>query len=131
MIRVDIGYCGVVTSYVGPDGADLTDDAVNAKIVANGNKGIWADPLQPGKHPLNTKILKVDIVPTTQILLNWADSRSSAHELDSNLKTITLRTADAFNVSMDVSVIIHIPMKKRPQGHRQPRVRQKHDLPGA
>ena len=115
MIRVDIGFCGVVTSYVGPDGADLTDEAVNAKIVANGNKGIWADPLQPGKHPVNTKILKVDIVPTTQILLNWADNRSSAHELDSNLKTITLRTADAFNVNMDVSVIIHIPMKNAPK----------------
>ncbi len=115
MIRVDIGFCGVVTSFVGPEGADLTDDAVNAKIVTNGNKGIWNDPLQPGKHPLNTKILKVDIVPTTQILLNWADSRSSAHELDANLKTITLRTSDAFNVSMDVSVIIHIPMKNAPK----------------
>ncbi len=115
MIRVDIGNCGVVTSYVGTEGADLTDDAVNAKIVANGSKGIWADPLQPGKHPLNTKICKVDIVPTTQILLNWADNRSSAHELDSNLKTITLRTADAFNVNMDVSVIIHIPMKNAPK----------------
>lgn len=115
MIKVEIGYCGVVTSYVGPEGEDTTDDAVNAKIVRNGCKGIWADPLQPGKHPLNTKILKVDIVPTTQILLNWADTRSSAHELDSNLKTITLRTADAFNVNMDVSVIIHIPMKNAPK----------------
>ena len=115
MIQVGIGSCGVVTSYVGTDGADLTDDAVNAKIVANGSKGIWAEPLQPGKHPLNTKICKVDIVPTTQILLNWADTRSSAHELDSNLKTITLRTADAFNVNMDVSVIIHIPIKNAPK----------------
>ncbi len=115
MIRVDIGFCGVVTSYVGPEGMDTTDDAVNAKIVNNGNKGIWTEPLQPGKHPLNTKICKVDIVPTTQILLNWADNRSSAHELDSNLKTITLRTADAFNVSMDVSVIIHIPIKNAPK----------------
>lgn len=115
MIRVDIGFCGVVTSYVGPEGADLTDENVNAKIVANGNKGIWGEPLQPGKHPLNTKILKVDIVPTTQILLNWADNRSSAHELDSNLKTITLRTSDAFNVNMDVSVIIHIPMRNAPK----------------
>lgn len=115
MIQVGIGSCGVVTSYVGAEGADLTDDAVNAKIVANGSKGIWADPLQPGKHPLNTKICKVDIVPTTQILLNWADTRSSAHDLDSNLKTITLRTADAFNVSMDVSVIIHIPIRNAPK----------------
>ncbi len=115
MIRVDIGFCGVVTSYVGPEGNDLTDDNVNAKIVSNGNKGIWADPLQPGKHPVNTKISKVDIVPTTQILLNWADNRTSAHELDSNLATITLRTADAFNVNMDVSVIIHIPMRNAPK----------------
>lgn len=115
MIKVEIGFCGVVTSYVGPEGEDLTNDDVNAKIVSVGKKGIWADPLQPGKHPLNTKICKVDIVPTTQILLNWADNRSSAHELDSNLKTITLRTADAFNVNMDVSVIIHIPMKNAPK----------------
>lgn len=115
MVQVQIGNCGVVTSYVGAEGADLTSDDVNAKIVQNGKKGIWADPLQPGKHPLNTKICKVDLVPTTQILLNWADSRNSAHELDSNLKTITLRTADAFNVSMDVSVIIHIPMKNAPK----------------
>ena len=115
MVKVDIGFCAVVTSYVGEEGTDTTDDNVNAKIVENGKKGIWAEPLGPGKHPLNTKICKVDIVPTTQILLNWADSRSSAHELDSNLKTITLRTADAFNVNMDVSVIIHIPMKNAPK----------------
>jgi uncharacterized membrane protein YqiK len=115
MIKVEIGFCGVVTNYVGDEGVDLTDDAVNAKIVSIGKKGIWNDPLQPGKHPLNTKICKVDIVPTTQILLNWADNRSSAHELDTNLKTITLRTADAFNVNMDVSVIIHIPMKNAPK----------------
>lgn len=115
MIKVDIGFCGVVTSFVGEEGVDTTDDAVNAKIVKNGQKGIWAEPLQPGKHPLNTKICKVDIVPTTQILLNWADSRSTAHDLDSNLQTITLRTADAFNVSMDVSVIIHIPMANAPK----------------
>ncbi len=115
MVKVDIGFCGVVTSYVGPDGEDMTDDAVNAKIVKNGCKGIWADPLQPGKHPLNTKICKVDLVPTTQILLNWADNRSSAHDLDSNLTTITLRTADAFNVNMDVQVIVHIPVSNAPK----------------
>ena len=115
MVKVDIGYCAVVTSFVGPEGADTTDDAVNAKIVGNGYKGIWAEPLQPGKHPLNTKICKVDIVPTTQILLSWADSRSSAHKLDSNLKTITLRTADAFSVNMDVNVIVHIQMRNAPK----------------
>ncbi len=115
MVRVDIGFCGVVTSYVGEEGEDVSGEDVNAKIVDNGKKGIWSNPLEPGKHPLNTKICKVDIMPTTQILLNWADLRSSAHQYDSNLKTIVLRTKDAFSVNMDVSVIIHIPMKNAPK----------------
>lgn len=115
MTFVGIGYCAVVTSFVGEEGQDVTLDDVNAKIVKNGYKGIWSEPLQPGKHPINTKICKVDIVPTTQILLSWADSRSSAHKLDSNLKTITLRTADAFSVNMDVNVIVHIQMPNAPK----------------
>ncbi len=115
MVEVRIGECGVVTSFVGAEGEDTTAADVNAKIVRNGNKGIWAEPLGPGKHPINTRVCKVDKVPTTQILLNWADNESSAHALDSNLKTITLRTADAFNVSMDVSVIIHIAMGDAPK----------------
>jgi uncharacterized membrane protein YqiK len=115
MVEVRIGECAVVTSFVGEEGEDTTSSDVNAKIVRNGKKGIWADPLGPGKHPINTRVCKVDKVPTTQILLNWADNQSSAHKLDSNLKTITLRTADAFNVNMDVSVIIHIAMADAPK----------------
>ncbi len=115
MTDVKIGECAVVTSFVGAEGEDVTDAQVNAKIVRNGNKGIWAEPLGPGKHALNTKVCKVDIVPTTQILLNWADNESSAHQFDSNLNTITLRTSDAFNVHMDVSVIIHIAMSDAPK----------------
>ncbi len=115
MTLVEIGKCGVVTSYVGEKGEDTTDAKVNAKIVENGFKGIWKEPLGPGKHPVNTKTYKVDMVPTNQITLSWADGRSNAHDLDSNLKTITLRTADAFSVNMDVNVIIHIPMENAPK----------------
>lgn len=115
MVAVKIGECAVVTSFVGDEGEDTSTSDVNAKIVRNGKRGIWAEPLGPGKHPINTHVCKVDKVPTTQILLNWADNESSAHKLDSNLKTITLRTADAFNVNMDVSVIIHIAMADAPK----------------
>lgn len=115
MTVVEIGKCGVVTSYVGERGEDTSDSKVNAKIVENGFKGIWKEPLGPGKHPINTKTYKVDMVPTNQITLSWADSRTSAHQLDSSLKTITLRTADAFSVNMDVNVIIHIPMENAPK----------------
>jgi uncharacterized membrane protein YqiK len=115
MTLVDIGKCGVVISFVGKEGDDTSDEKVNAKIVENGCKGIWKEPLGPGKHPINTKCYKVEMVPTNQITLSWADSRTNAHDLDSNLKTITLRTADAFSVNMDVNVIIHIPMANAPK----------------
>lgn len=115
MVEVAIGECAVVTSFVGEEGVDTSEKTVNAKIVENGKKGIWKDPLGPGKHALNLEICKVDIVPTTQILLSWADDESSAHRFDAGLKTITLRTADAFNVNMDVRVIIHIAMEDAPK----------------
>lgn len=115
MTEVKIGNCGVVTSFVGLEGDDTSEDTVNASIVANGQKGIWKDPLQPGMHPINTKICDVAVVPTIQILLSWAESTSQAHELDNNLKTIVLRTKDAFDVSMDVNVIVHIPMENAPK----------------
>jgi uncharacterized membrane protein YqiK len=115
MVEIEIGECGVITSFVGEEGADTSEASVNAKIVENGKKGIWKDPIGPGRHALNLKISKVNKVPTTQILLSWADDESSAHKFDSNLKTITLRTADAFNVNMDVRVIIHIAMADAPK----------------
>lgn len=115
MTTVEIGKCAVVTSFVGKDGEDMSDAKVNAKIVKNGCKGIWEEPLGPGKHPINIETYRVDMVPTNQITLSWANSRTNAHELDSNLKTITLRTADAFSVNMDVNVIIHIPMNNAPK----------------
>lgn len=115
MVEVEIGECAVVTSYVGEEGDDTSEATVNAKIVENGKKGIWKTPLGPGKHALNLEICNVDIVPTTQILLSWADDESNAHKFDANLKTITLRTADAFNVNMDVRVIIHIAMEDAPK----------------
>lgn len=115
MTEVKIGNCGVVTSYVGLKGDDTSEDTVNASIVENGHKGVWKDPLQPGLHPINKRICDVAIVPTVQILLSWAENTSEAHKLDSNLKTIVLRTKDAFDVSMDVNVIVHIPMQNAPK----------------
>lgn len=115
MTFIEMGFCGVVTSYVGEEGLDQTKDDVNAKIVDNGFKGIWNEPLQPGKHPLNIRTCKVTKVQTTQILLNWATNTNEAHELDKNLSTITLRTQDAFAANMDVSVIIHIQMSNAPK----------------
>ncbi len=50
-----------------------------------------AEPLGPGKYPLNKYTMKMELVPTTNLVLNWANARSEAHALDKNLSTITVR----------------------------------------
>lgn len=121
MVSVNIGQCAVVTSFVGEDYRQEIEDTkeslenkVNAKLVPVGYKGIWDAPLGPGKHALNSKTCTWNIVPTTQVVLSWANAKSSAYDYDEKLTTITLRTADAFDVNMDVQVMFHIPMEKAP-----------------
>jgi uncharacterized membrane protein YqiK len=72
-----------------------------------GHKGVWVSPLYPGKHPLNTRIMKVELVPTTNIVLNWAN-RTEAHHYDAKLNSITVRSRDGFAFNLDVSQIIHV-----------------------
>ena len=125
MVNVAIGECAVVTSFVGDDykpaQGEVTDEGgnkVNAKLVPNGYKGIWTEPLGPGKHALNPKTCGWNIVPTIQVVLSWDNAvpnhDGSTYQYDENLKTIVLRTADAFDVNMDVQVMFHIPMEKAP-----------------
>lgn len=116
MVYIPIGYVGVVNSFVGPEGVDTTGDSFkHGNIVQRGQKGVWEQPLDPGKHPVNIFTHAVEVVPTTNIVLNWADSRTEAHELDKNLCTITVRSSDGFTFNLDVSQIIHIPRNEAPK----------------
>ena len=109
MTKVDIGYVGVVTSYVGLAHKDISGaDFKHGDLVETGHKGVWATALPPGLHPINTKTAKIEIVPTTNVVLNWADARNEAHNLDANLSSITVRSKDGFSYNLDVSVVIHV-----------------------
>jgi uncharacterized membrane protein YqiK len=59
--------------------------------------------------------MKVELVPTTNLVLNWASARSEAHNLDKNLSTITVRSKDGFPFNLDVSQIIHVPTTEAPK----------------
>jgi uncharacterized membrane protein YqiK len=116
MTEIPIGYVGVVISYVGIDGKDLSGvEFKHGNIVSKGEKGVWAEPLGPGKYPVNTFIMRVELVPTTNLVLNWANARSESHQLDKNLSTITVRSKDGFPFNLDVSQIIHIPTTEAPK----------------
>lgn len=115
LTEIPIGYVGVVVSYVGQEHLDVSGDGfTHGDLVERGRKGVWVEPLLPGKHPINTRVMKVELVPTTNIVLNWAQ-RTEAHHYDERLSSILVRSKDGFSFSLDVSQIIHIGMKNAPR----------------
>ncbi|MEG5067504.1 hypothetical protein QUB33_28390 [Microcoleus sp. B3-A4] len=91
MTEIPIGYVGAVISYVGKTSEDVSCAAfTHGNLVNVGNKGVWGTPLYPGKHPLNTRILKVELVPTTNIVFNWY-GKTERHSYDSKLSSLTVR----------------------------------------
>ena len=116
MTEVPIAHVGVVIAYVGKEGTDVSGDAFrHGNLVNRGDKGVWVDPLDPGKYPINPYTHQVTNVPTANVVLNWATGKTEAHQLDANLSTITVRSADGFKFNLDVSQIIHIPRSDAPK----------------
>ncbi len=116
MTEVPIANVGVVIAYVGDEGKDVTGDTFkHGNLVSRGQKGVWVDPLDPGKYPINPFTHKVEIVPTANIVLNWATGKTEAHKLDEKLSTITVRSSDGFTFNLDVSQIIHVPRNDAPK----------------
>ena len=108
MVQIPIGYVGVVISFVGAAHEDVSGvEFKHGDLVNTGHKGVWVTPLYPGKQPINTRIMKVELVPTTNIVLNWA-TRTEAHRYDEKLSSITVRSKDGFAFNLDVSQIIHV-----------------------
>jgi uncharacterized membrane protein YqiK len=112
---VEVGNVGVVVSYTGAMGADLSGkDYRHGELASKGNRGVWNEPLLPGKYAFNTYAGKVIIVPTTNFILKWIRSESGAHHYDENLSEVSLITKDAFEPSLPLSVVVHIDYQKAP-----------------
>jgi uncharacterized membrane protein YqiK len=116
MTEITIGHVGVVISFFGTEGVDVSGDGFrHGNLVSKGQRGVLAEPLNPGLYPINPYTTRVEIVPTTNLVLNWALARTEAHNLDKNLSTITVRSKDGFQFNIDVSQIIHIPLIDAPK----------------
>ncbi len=108
MLQIPIGSVGVVISFVGMAHEDVSGvDFKHGDLVNAGHKGVWVTPLYPGKHPLNSRVMKVELVPTTNIVLNWA-TRTESHRYDEKLMSVTVRSRDGFAFNLDISQIIHV-----------------------
>ena len=112
---VEVCTVGVVVSYAGPPGTDLTRaDYKHGQLVEQGQRGVWQAPLQPGKYAYNPYAYKVKSVPTTNFQLRWIQAATEGHTFDANLSEIKLITKDAFEPILPVSNVVHIAQEDVP-----------------
>ncbi len=112
---VPIGYVGVVVSYHGKVGLDVSGDAFrHGERVAEGDRGVWQQPLGPGKYAFNRYAGNMILVPTTNFVLHWVTGRSETHRYDESLRSIDLVTRDAYEPMLPLSVVVHIDYQKAP-----------------
>lgn len=111
---IPVGYVGVVVSYTGRHGDDLSGvEYSHGELVESGCRGVWREPLMPGKYAFNPYAGKIELVPTTNFVLMWKSGESGS-SFDSNLREITLITKDAFEPQLPLSVVVHIDYRKAP-----------------
>ena len=112
---VEVGHVGVVVSYTGELGTDTSgDDYRHGELVDRGTRGVWSEPLLPGKYAFNPYAGKILMVPTTNFILKWDQSSVGPHKLDENLSEVSLITKDAFEPILPLAVVVHIDYRKAP-----------------
>lgn len=112
---VPIGHVGVVVSYVGRAGRDVSGTGFrHGEQVQEGERGVWERPLGPGKYPFNTYAGQVIQVPTTNFVLHWITGKTEAHKFDEGLRSIDLVTRDAYEPLLPLSVVVHIDYQRAP-----------------
>src|SRR5262245_24470150 len=112
---VPIGYVGVVVSYYGQAGDDLSGVAFrHGERVAEGRRGVWERPFGPGKYAFNTYAGQIVLVPTTNFVLHWVTGKSETHRYDDSLRSIDLVTRDAYEPALPLSVVVHIDYQRAP-----------------
>lgn len=112
---VPIGYVGVVVSYHGQAGLDVSGETFrHGERVGEGERGVRHRPLGPGKYPFNTYAGHFILVPTTNFVLHWVTGRTEGHRYDESLRSIDLVTKDAYEPMLPLSVVVHIDYQKAP-----------------
>lgn len=108
----------------GQDGTSLPEDKL-LKLAKPGEMGIQAEPLPPGKYPLNTEAFTVIEVWTTQMIAQFTEaatgiagpaqtgeplrqmvqqSSKGSHDPVLEERAITVRTSDGFTFPVDVRI---------------------------
>jgi len=112
---VEVGYVGVVVSYTGETGDDLSGvDYKHGRAGQEGPAGRVERAAAAGQVRVQHLRRAIILVPTTNfILLKWISAQVGSHRFDENLAEVSLITKDAFEPSLPLSVVVHIDYRKR------------------
>src|SRR5262249_57940987 len=76
---IPVGNVGVVIFYTGPKTDDVSGEQYrHGELVLNGSRGVWKDPLLPGKYAFNTYAGKIEVIPTVNFILKWVRGATGA-----------------------------------------------------
>ena len=78
---VEVGNVGVVVSYTGEVGVDLTGDLYKHGELVKRTRAASGGSAAAGKYAFNTYAGKVTMVPTTNFILKWNKSESGSHKI--------------------------------------------------
>lgn len=116
MLVVRQGEVAVIKAYVGLPTVDTSGEEFKfGSIVRPGHRGIWSEPLRTGKYAINPRVYAAEIVPTSIITLNWANTTSAAHNLDEALSPIDGKSREGFVFGIDLQVQIHVSDSRAPK----------------
>src|SRR5258706_11351637 len=104
---IEVGNVGVVVSYTGEAGEDLSgSDYRHGELVARGKRGVWEETLMPGKYAFNTYAGKVVAVATPHFLLKKGCHHICAQQFDEKLNQDSLITKDSVGPLLPLSPVV-------------------------
>lgn len=83
-------------------------------LAGPGQLGVRARPLDPGKHPVNTKAFEVTMISTKNTIIRFTKRSAQNNQGFEEEREINVRTSDGFTFPVDVRVEYHIEKANAP-----------------
>jgi regulator of protease activity HflC (stomatin/prohibitin superfamily) len=135
--EVPPGYVAVIRSNIGVEleakmgfpssnsdsddiGTHVHEEPETLLITDKNVRGIWKEPVAPGKYNLNPLAFTPYLVPTSAITIDWANDMPAKHEASQRaddffkFSQLKVTSSDAFTLDVDVRMIIRIRPENAP-----------------
>jgi regulator of protease activity HflC (stomatin/prohibitin superfamily) len=135
--EVPPGYVAVIRSNIGVEleskmgfpsnnsdsddiGTPVHEEPETLLITDKNVRGIWKEPVAPGKYNLNPLAFTPYLVPTSAITIDWANDMPAKHEASQRaddffkFSQLKVTSSDAFTLDVDVRMIIRIRPENAP-----------------